>query len=221
MGDKESELAIYCIQARLPVVGLGCIQVSCWLSRSHGDPQTTQADDRTKGHSWQTYIWGQHCWGQFYKAHWRWRGAAGECMEPSTLHLSLCGVRKYSAVTKGEMWTSTHLQNYDLRSILPTVYAWAMLAQILWEWTINFWFNLRSTPQEESHAWHCLNDQEPEWIAQRPRVEQNTTTIKNSMKLFLMIVFYTHRSIPCPVVIRDASHVSRQRLTTRQYADRD
>ena len=30
MEDMESELAIFCSQARLPVVELGCIWLSCW-----------------------------------------------------------------------------------------------------------------------------------------------------------------------------------------------
>ena len=39
---------------RLPVKGLGCIQLSCWLSGSHGDPLITQAVAETKGWSLKT-----------------------------------------------------------------------------------------------------------------------------------------------------------------------
>jgi hypothetical protein len=38
MEDTESELAIFCSQARLQVVELGCIQLSCWPKESHEDP---------------------------------------------------------------------------------------------------------------------------------------------------------------------------------------
>ena len=38
-GETESHSAsISCSQARLPVVGLGFIQLSCWLRASCGDP---------------------------------------------------------------------------------------------------------------------------------------------------------------------------------------
>lgn len=36
-GDTEAELAIVCSQARLPLVGLNCLQLSCWPRKSCGD----------------------------------------------------------------------------------------------------------------------------------------------------------------------------------------
>ena len=40
MEDSESQLAISCSQARLPVVGLGCIQLSHCPRGSHKNPQS-------------------------------------------------------------------------------------------------------------------------------------------------------------------------------------
>lgn len=34
MKDTELELAIFCSQVRFPMVGLACISLSCWSSRS-------------------------------------------------------------------------------------------------------------------------------------------------------------------------------------------
>lgn len=49
MEDTEYELGIFCSQARLSVVGLGCIHLSGWSRESYEDLQTTQADTRTEG----------------------------------------------------------------------------------------------------------------------------------------------------------------------------
>lgn len=40
MGDTESQLLIYCSQARPTVVGLVCNQLSCWPTEYYGNPQT-------------------------------------------------------------------------------------------------------------------------------------------------------------------------------------
>ena len=53
-GEYRGQLAISCCQVRHPVSGLGCIQLSCWLSGSHGDPLITQAVAETKGWSLKT-----------------------------------------------------------------------------------------------------------------------------------------------------------------------
>lgn len=45
----ESPLAIFCSQVSLPVDGMGCIQLSCWLSGSRRNPQTAQADAKAQG----------------------------------------------------------------------------------------------------------------------------------------------------------------------------
>ena len=39
----EPLLAISCHPGKLPVLGLGYIQLSCWAKGSHGNPQITQA----------------------------------------------------------------------------------------------------------------------------------------------------------------------------------
>lgn len=65
---RESGLAVFSNQAKLPVVGRGCIQSSFRLSGSHGDPQTSQADARqrvthqklTKGHVAEDNIHSTH-----------------------------------------------------------------------------------------------------------------------------------------------------------------
>lgn len=49
MGKMKSQLGISCFQVRLPVAGLGYIQLSCWQKGSHGNSQTTQAVTKTKG----------------------------------------------------------------------------------------------------------------------------------------------------------------------------
>ena len=46
MRDTESQLAISCSKAKLPAVGLGCIQLSCWPMEI--DPQTTKGVAKTK-----------------------------------------------------------------------------------------------------------------------------------------------------------------------------
>jgi hypothetical protein len=40
-GKDKSKMAIFCYQTRIPVLRLGCIQLSPWLKWSHGNPQTT------------------------------------------------------------------------------------------------------------------------------------------------------------------------------------
>lgn len=37
MEDTEYKFVIFCVQARLLVVGLGYIQLNSWLTESHGD----------------------------------------------------------------------------------------------------------------------------------------------------------------------------------------
>lgn len=49
MEAMEPLLVISCSQARCPVDGLDCIQLSCWPRGSHRNPQTVQADATTKG----------------------------------------------------------------------------------------------------------------------------------------------------------------------------
>lgn len=49
MGDLESQLTIAFSQTRLPVEGLGCIQLKSRPKVSRGNSQTTQADAKTKG----------------------------------------------------------------------------------------------------------------------------------------------------------------------------
>ena len=39
--DTESQLTISCCQARLPVVGLGYIRLSCWPRGPNGNPMGT------------------------------------------------------------------------------------------------------------------------------------------------------------------------------------
>lgn len=51
MENLESELVMFCNQARLPVVGQGSTHLSCWARGSYGDPQITQADARTTHNS--------------------------------------------------------------------------------------------------------------------------------------------------------------------------
>lgn len=45
----EPPLTISCSQARLPVDGVGCIQLSCWPKESHRNPQNPRADAKTQG----------------------------------------------------------------------------------------------------------------------------------------------------------------------------
>lgn len=54
MEDKESQMATCCSQARLPMLGVGCIKFNCWSRDSCGDPQTTQCDARAEDCSPQT-----------------------------------------------------------------------------------------------------------------------------------------------------------------------
>lgn len=65
-----------------------------------------------------------------------------------------------------------------------------------------------------------------EWITQRPNVESNRTDLvkKKSMKQLLMIFNCTHRSVPYPLFIREASSGNRWeqtlRLTARVHGER-
>ena len=54
MGETELQLDISCHPMKLPVLGIGYIQLSCWPKGSHGNSQTTQAVVRTIGCSSQT-----------------------------------------------------------------------------------------------------------------------------------------------------------------------
>lgn len=51
MRDTESDLALSCNQARLPVAGQACICLIFWLSFPHGNPK--QAGMKTEGCSMQ------------------------------------------------------------------------------------------------------------------------------------------------------------------------
>jgi hypothetical protein len=53
-----------------------------------------------------------------------------------------------------------------------------MVAQNMWEWTTNVLFKLRPTSQEGAHVLHCLDAGSRGWLAQRTRVETNTTGLK-------------------------------------------
>jgi hypothetical protein len=48
MEDMQSELTVFCRQARLPAVQLDCVQLSCWPRGPQGDPKITQAVSRSK-----------------------------------------------------------------------------------------------------------------------------------------------------------------------------
>lgn len=54
MENMETELVIFCNQASLSVMGLGCIRPSYRLRGSHGHFQTTQTDARIESHSLKT-----------------------------------------------------------------------------------------------------------------------------------------------------------------------
>lgn len=40
-------------------------------------------------------------------------------------------------------------------AVLPARYASTMVAQRSWEWPTYIWFDLRATPWNASHLWHC------------------------------------------------------------------
>jgi hypothetical protein len=51
MRDGELLLTISCHQTKLPVLGLGFIQLSCWPKAIHGNPQITLAVAKTMNSS--------------------------------------------------------------------------------------------------------------------------------------------------------------------------
>lgn len=97
-----------------------------------------------------------------------------------------------------------------------------MVAQNLWKWPVNVWFNLRHMLYT---AWMTRN-----WRLDSPETYglwlngwSKKKNEKKPMTWFLMILCYIHRLLSCSVVTREASCRSRwkqvQRSTARHYAE--
>lgn len=64
-----------------------------------------------------------------------------------------------------------------------------------------------------------------DWISQQPRLKPNTTVLKKSINQSLMIFCYSHKSVPYPVITREAASWSRweeiQKPNARHYVERE
>lgn len=106
--------------------------------------------------------------------------------------------------TERETSTLTQSQNPQ-----PAICPPCKICKNLWKWTTSVWFNcfnLKLRPQERAIAPHWLESQAMEtgW----PRdLEWNQTLLGNKIKKWFLIIFwYTHRSMSCPVFIRETSY---------------
>jgi hypothetical protein len=121
MGNMESQLGIFCNHTRLPVAGLGCIQLNYWPWWSYGNPQTMHAIAKIPSCSLPT-IKGHHCQGQhshnslnMEQLSWCLHGAFGKvfCRVPKEKH-------RYKPRHK----------TFDLQFVLPEYCSRAMVASI-------------------------------------------------------------------------------------------
>lgn len=92
-------------------------------------------------------------------------------------------------------------KTFDVQSILSARCGEAVEAQNLWDWPNNYWSNLRPKLLLGAHAWHCLDDQEPE--AREP-----THLGGKTIKWLITIFCYTHKLVPRSNIIREASSSS-------------
>lgn len=131
MEDLESQLAISCSLARLPVVELGCVQLSCCPRGPHRNPQSRMLQgQKVAALCKRTSV--PRCLGQHPQNSLNKRSPPAAYMEPPALHSGFFGVGRYSVAPK---------------SVLPAKYTRAMMAQNLWIKLINVSFDLRNTPQ--------------------------------------------------------------------------
>ena len=160
MEDKESEPAIFCSQARLLMVGIGYIWLSCWVRGSPGYRQTTQTDSRTEDFSLKT-------------------DSRAPLLRTTSTQLTECSKIKLvptwnlhlyvlvSLVWESTLWatereTWTLIQPHNPR---PTI---CSACKMCWGHggtelvPTNIWFNLRPMTWEGTHALYSLDGQEPE-----------------------------------------------------------
>lgn len=148
--DMKYQLAVFYSQARLLMVGLGCICFSCWLNRSHGDPSTIQAGARTKGLCQKTY---------------------NRVPFPKTTHTQLIEFRDgeledgslyllSSLFSRGLYSSGYQKRNMDThQTTKPFTYNLSCMQDVLGQWCLRTWGvanHLRPIPQVSDHGLHSL-----------------------------------------------------------------
>ena len=62
---------------------------------------------------------------------------------------------------KRNIHTKLDTKSWIDNGALPASSASTMVTQFVGEWPTNAWFDLTPIPQNETHTWQCLGDQEP------------------------------------------------------------
>lgn len=118
-----------------------------WLARagaergggaSHGNPQMTQAESKTKAkaYSLQTDSSGPFAEGGTSTTCWSWRSQVVPAWSPHPYD-PVSGAGRYSAGYCEKRGHQPRDKTFDLQSALPVRWARAMGAQNLWEWPPN------------------------------------------------------------------------------------
>jgi hypothetical protein len=82
----------------------------------------------------------------FHSAHWMLRGYPSMSLEPSPYVLVSFTEKVLCTLQKKKYRTQPSHKTIHLQSVLPSICAGAMVAENMWEWPINVWVNLKSTP---------------------------------------------------------------------------
>lgn len=153
-GEYRASTAIFCCQARLPVVGLGDIQLRYWLrgvGGSCGDAQTTEADAGTEDGSPETDSGGPSPRTTSTQLTGQGEGqlVPAWSLNPDLLISPFC-VGGYSA-------------GYQKRNVDTILATKPVINNQCCLWDVQWWHRICGSSQpEEVHAWYCLDGQEPE-----------------------------------------------------------
>lgn len=153
MEDMKSELAIFSHQERLWEVELGCILLSCW-PRSF--PVEILKQPRLMFQQmfslWKLTM-GSHCCGKppysllnIGVSSW----AGGFSLHSYIVVFWTCECTLQAMERK--LGDKPSNQTLYLKLVLPSRRARAIVAQKIWEWHNNDWFNLRPMQWEGAHA---------------------------------------------------------------------
>lgn len=81
-----------------------------------------------------------------HTTHWTWRDGAGTYIESSPLCSCFFGIGRYSAGYQKKNVYTNATKPLICNAVLPENYAREMMAQSLWEWPTNIWFDFRPIP---------------------------------------------------------------------------
>lgn len=85
----------------------------------------------------------------------------------------------------------------------------------------NVWFDLRLTTGDGTHIQHCVGDQEPDWIAQKPRVKSDTDLEKKSKKLLDILLYPQINTLSRHHQEASSPWGQAQRPTASRYVERE